>query len=95
GSDDSLIAYVVPRSEKKLQEARKALATLKGWTVLDLTEQYEKMEYSSSPSSAPVVTKPRKKGYPMLSACQSSGIFSLEMARTDNVARVDNPSYYA
>ncbi|UGL61006.1 hypothetical protein [Pseudomonas phage vB_PaeS_TUMS_P81] len=95
GADDSLIAYVVPRSEKKLQEARKALSTLKGWSVIDLTEEYEKVEYSSaSSSSTTVATKPRKKGYPMLSACQSSGIFSLEMARTESVARVENPSYY-
>lgn len=95
GADDSLIAYVVPRSEKKLKEARKALATLKGWTVLDLTEEAEKLEYSSSSSSsAAVVTKPRKKGYPMLSACHSSGSFSLEMARAENVARVENPAYY-
>ncbi|WVH07469.1 RIIA-like protein [Pseudomonas phage vB_PaP_HN01] len=93
-ADDSLIAYVVPRSTKKVEEARKALSTLKGWEVLDLTKEAEVIEYDSKTGAAPVATKPRKKGYPMLSACHSSGIFSLEMARTENVARVENPAYY-
>ncbi|WJY90821.1 putative rIIA-like protein [Pseudomonas phage phiPA1-3] len=93
-ADDALIAYVVPRSMKKVEEARKALSTLKGWEVLDLTKEAEVIEYDSKTGAAPVVSKPRKKGYPMLSACHSSGIFSLEMARTESVARVENPSYY-
>ena len=95
-ADDSLIAYVVPRSEKKVEEARKALATLSGWKVIDLTKEMEKLsrEEFSSPSVVTTPAKPKKKGYPMLSACHIGGIFSLEMARKDDVARVENPAFF-
>ncbi|QDP54409.1 MAG: hypothetical protein Unbinned4120contig1000_61 [Prokaryotic dsDNA virus sp.] len=67
GSRHDFLAYVVPRTTKKVEEARKFFKDL-GMTVLDLTvAQSWEPKTIVQPTPKPKVTKPRLKGLPLLS----------------------------
>lgn len=92
GKDAGFMVYVVPRTSKKIDEAREFFSN-RNVVLIDLTLVIEKREAVVREA---VIKKPKVKGYPTLAAAKKGDHFCQYMAKeaTDDEDRVEKPLFY-
>jgi hypothetical protein len=93
GDPEESLFYHVPRSSDKAKAAREFFHGL-GMTVIDLTQA---QKWETPEVTAPIVreyvTKPKKKGLPLLDNCLKDGKISTHLLFEDTATRIDKPEF--